>query len=480
MNVNATIQNHPSPQEIDASCRVPLLALFGGAAFWLIAGSVLGLIASIKFHAPQFLADCPWLTYGHVQPAADDALLYGFCIPAGLGVALWLCARIGQTPMRGVIVPIVAANLWHLGVFVGLIAIFIGDSTGFQWLEFPRGSSSILFFAYLLLAVWAMMSFAARRERDLYPAYWFLVAALFWFPWIYSTANLLLVAWPVRGVAQAVIGWWFANNLLFVWTSLIGLGTAFYFLPKFAGRPLQTFYYTLFAFFTLMLFGSFRGIPVGAPVPAWLPTLSAVSSLLLIVPVLAIAVIGWKTVRGGAKTECRGGSFCQIKFGFVCFVLSGLALFATTCPHFSRLTQFTWFGAAQTQLQLYGFFAITLFGAIYHILPRMMGFELPFPKLVRAQHWFSMVGIVVLVVSLGIGGIEQGLKMQNPANPISDVTKTILPFLHASTTGLLLILIANVLFAVNLFAMTFVWKIKLARTVFAAVTAPLKTSEVRS
>ena len=104
---------NPSTTEIDRSCCVPLLALFGGAALWLVVGSVFGLIASIKFHAPDFLANCAWLTYGRLQPAADDALLYGFCLPAGLGVALWLLARISQTPLRGAIIPVVAANLWQ-------------------------------------------------------------------------------------------------------------------------------------------------------------------------------------------------------------------------------------------------------------------------------------------------------------------------------------------------------------------------------
>jgi cytochrome c oxidase cbb3-type subunit 1 len=480
MTVNETPQTNPTPQEIDFSCRVPLLALFGGAALWLVVGSLLGLVASIKFHAPEFLGDCAWLTYGHVQPAADDALLYGFCIPAGLGVALWIFARLGQTPLRGIIVPIVAANLWHLGVFVGLVAIFIGDSTGFIWLEFPRGGSAILFFAFLLLAMWAMMNFTGRRDRDLYPSHWFLVAALFLFPWIYSTANLLLVAWPVRGVVQTIIAWWFGNNLVFLWTSLVGLGAAFYFLPKFAGRPLQTHYYALFAFWTLLLFGSARGVPIGAPVPEWLPTLSAFDSLLLVVPVIAIAIIGCKTVCCSASHECKGGSFCMIKFGFVAFVLSGLLQFSTTCSYFSRLTQFTWFGDAQTQLQLYGFFAITMFGAIYYILPRMMGFELLFPKLVRVQHWFAILGVVIFVVSLAVGGVEQGLKLNDPNVVFADVTKSVLPFLRASTTGLLLMLVANLLFAVNLFAMTIKWKIALVKTTFAAVTAPLEKSEVKA
>jgi cytochrome c oxidase cbb3-type subunit 1 len=472
--------NENSTNQIDASCRVPLLVLFGGAALWLVVGSLLALIASLTFHMPEKFGDCSWLTYGHLQPAADDAFLYGFCIPAGLGVALWIFARLGQTPLRGPQVPVVAAHLWHLGVLVGLVGIFVGDSTGFQWLEFPRGGSALLFFAYLLLGLWALMNFSGRRESGLFPSHWFLIAALFWFPWIYSTANILIVGWPVRGVAQAVIAWWFGNNLVFLWTSLVGIGAAFYFLPKFTGRPLQTYFYALFAFWTLIIFGSMRGVPAGAPVPAWLPNLSALNSLMLVVPVIAIAVIGWKTVCGAASQECKGGSFCMIKFGFVSFVLSALMLVATACPHFSQLIQFTWFGAAQTQLQLYGFFAITMFGAIYYILPRAVGIEFVFPKLIRAQHWCAMLGIFIFVVSLVLGGIEQGMKLNNSNVAFADVTKSVLPFLRVSTLGVLFMLLANLLFALNIFVMITAWKWSVVKTVFTFAISPLKKSEVKA
>jgi cytochrome c oxidase cbb3-type subunit 1 len=472
--------NENQSNQIDASCRVPLLVLFGGAAAWLVVGSLLALMASLTFHMPDKFGDCPWGTYGHLQPAADDALLYGFCIPAGLGVALWIFARLGQTPLRGPLVPVVAAHLWHLGVLVGLVGIFVGDGTGFAWLEFPRGGSALLFFAYLLVGLWALMNFSGRRDGGMFPSHWFLVAALFLFPWIYSTANILIVGWPVRGVVQAVIAWWFGNNLVFLWTSLVGLGTAFYFLPKFSGRPLQTYFYALFAFWTLLIFGSMRGVPAGAPVPAWLPTLSSLSSLMLVVPVIAIAVIGWKTVVGAAGEQCKGGSFCMIKFGFVSFVLSGFLLVATSCPHFSRLTQFTWFEIAQTQLQLYGFFAITMFGAIYHILPRAVGIEFAFPKLIRAQHWLAILGLVVLVVSLAVGGVEQGMKLNDPAVAFADSTKAMLMFLRVSTTGLLLVLLANLLFALNIFAMIVAWKWSVVKTVFAFVISPLNKTEVKA
>jgi cytochrome c oxidase cbb3-type subunit I len=472
--------NENQTNQIDASTRVPLLVLFGGAAFWLVVSSVLALAASLTFHMPGMFGDCPWLTYGHTQPAADDALLYGFCIPAGLGVLLWIFARLGQTPVRGAIVPVVAAHLWHLGVLVGLVGIFAGDSTGFAWLEFPRGGSSLLFFAYLLLGLWAMMNFSGRRESGLFPSHWFLVAALFLFPWIYSTANILIVGWPVRGVVQAVIAWWFGNNLVFLWTSLVGLGVAFYFLPKFSGRPLQTYFYALFAFWTLLIFGSLRGVPVGAPVPAWLPTLSVVNSLCLVVPVIAIAVIGWKTVVGAKGEECKGGSFCMIKFGFVAFVLSALILVTSACPHFSRLTQFTWFGVAQTELQLYGFFAITMFGAIYYILPRAVGIEFAFPKLIRFQHWCAMFGVVLFVVALVLGGLWQGIRLKDPNVAFADSTKAMLPFLQVSTVGLFFMLLANLLFALNIFSMIMAWKWSVAKAVFAFVISPLNKSEVKA
>ena len=194
--------------EINASCRLPLLALFISAAVWLVIGSVLGVIASLKFHMPSFLADYPWLTYGRVRPAYWNALLYGFCLQGGMGVMLWMFAWLGKTRIVQSWLVLVGAKVWNLGVTVGILGILVGDSTGFEGLEMPRYAAIILFLGYLMIGVWAAMTFHNRADKRLLPSQWFLVAALFWFPWIYSTANLLLITFPVRGMAQAVIAWW--------------------------------------------------------------------------------------------------------------------------------------------------------------------------------------------------------------------------------------------------------------------------------
>ena len=474
-------ENEKDYSTIDASCRVPLLPLFGGAALWLVVGLVFALVASLTFHPhmPEKFGNCAFLTYGRLVPAANDAIVYGFAIPAALGVILWVFARLSETELVLPLVPIVASNIWHLGVLIGLVDILIGDSTGFAWLEFPRASSVLIFVAYMLIAISAFATFGGRRERALQPAHWFLLAALLWFPWIYSTANLFLVAWPVRGVTQAVINWWFANNLIFMFLGLAGLGVAFYLLPKIAKRPLQGEHYALFAFWTFILFGTWCGIPQEAPVPAWLPATSAVASALMIVPLIAFGVVYVKTVYG-TNVQCKGGPFCYAKFGTVAFILSGLMYMAWGCPEFGRVVDATWFGPAQTQLHILGFFTIVICGAIYELLPGVMCFELSFPKFVRVQHWFFMLGLLLLVVPLAIGGMVQGYQLQDASVPFATIRDGTSHYLQLSSMGLLLLLAGSLLLAANIFAMTIRWKLELGKTVVIAIKSALEPQEVKS
>ena len=467
--MNPTENKTICSSEIDVSCRVPLLALFGGAALWLVLGLVLGIAAMLSFHKPDMFADCPFLNYGHAQAAANDLLLYGFAIPAALGVILWIFARLSQAPLALPIVPVVAAHLWHVGVLVGTVSILLGFSTGHPWLEYPRGASVLLFAGFMLITVSAVATMGFRLNRELYPAHWFLFAALLWFVWSYGTANLFLVSnHAPRGVVQAIIDWWLTNNLLFVWLSLAGIGIAFYFLPKIAGKPLASSGYAMFGFLTLIFFGTWVGIPQSAPVPAWLPTVSAFAALLSIIPVVALGIVVKKTVCG-ANVSCKGGPFCFIKFGVLSFVISSLLYISEFCPRASRVLDFTWFNGGVTQWQLLGFAGMILCGAIYEILPRVMAKELPFPKLAKANVFLFAGGTLLFVIPLLIGGVEQGMKLRDTNIPFADASAVALKFLRISTTGQLLVLLGALCLLLNIFVMTIQWKLGLVKKVVCVV-----------
>lgn len=441
----------PDTAQADASCRVPLFVLFGGSVFWAVIASALALIASIKFHSPSFLADCSWLTYGRVRAAAADAQLYGFALQAGFGAALWIIARIGAGAVSQPWLIGAGGKLWNIGVLAGVIGILAGDSTGFENFEMPRYAGVVLFVAYVMIGLWTALTLHNRKEGRLGPSQWFFLAALFWFPWIDTTAVLLLQVFRVRGVEQSLIDWWGSNNLLFVWMSLTGIGAVFYLVPKFAGRSLHSQPLALFAFWTLILFGSWAGVPAGAPVPAWIPALSAVAAVLTAVPLLAVAVNVRRTLEGQCSRLAATPASLFIGFGTAAWVIAGAMRIAGAVPVISPFTSLTWFGVAQSELNSCGFFAMILFGTIYYSLPRVTGVEWPSSGSVRAHFWLGSTGIVLAAAPLAVGGILQGLKLNDEHVAFAELTKSTLPFLRASTTGDLLMLIGNLLLAVNVF-----------------------------
>ena len=150
---------------IDASCRVLLLPIVG-ALGWALLSSLLALLTSVKLHSPTVIANCSWLTYGHTRPAANDAFVYGFASQAGIALALWMLCRLGRTTLVGALPVAIASLFWNVGVAIGLVGIFTGHSTGFEWLEFPVAGSTALIASYFVFGVCALLTFKARRHAE--------------------------------------------------------------------------------------------------------------------------------------------------------------------------------------------------------------------------------------------------------------------------------------------------------------------------
>lgn len=434
--------------ELDLSLRWAWLLLVVPGAVWLLVGSVLGLIASIKFHSPEFLAAPAWLTYGRVRPAQLTAWLYGFGLPGGLAASLWMLCQLGRVRVVAGGLVAVGALVWHLGVVLGVVGILTGAATGFEWLEIPGFALPVLFVGYALVAVAALLTFFAREQRELHPAHWFVVAAGFWFPWIFSTAALLLVFTPVRGVLQALVNWWYANNLLHVWTGLVGAGLLMYFVPKSLERPLHSRYLALVTFGGLVGFGSWAGVPTGAPLPAWIPAVSRAAGVLGVITWLAFAVNHLQTTAGQAKRSWAQTPLAFAQVGAWAFVLAGVLTTVLVLGDGS-LRQ-TWFLAAQTHVQLYGFLAMTLFGVIYHALPRILDAEFLGERWLRAHFWLATGGTACVVLALMLAGLAEHRALGNVEIAFVDVARKALPFLRLSTVGELALALGHLLLLGNL------------------------------
>jgi len=446
MTTTPTNAAEPEASDIDTSARCPLLILIGSAIAWLVVGGVLALIASIQLHTPEFLAHCPFLTYGRMQAAQETAFLYGWAINAGLAVSLWLLSHLGGAPLRATGLAAVGAIFWNLALTVGLVGILAGDLTGFSSFQLPAYVQPFMFVAYAAVAVAGVLAWTGRRHAFTFATQWYAVAPLFIFPWVFSVAQVTLLFAPVHGTIQAVVAAWFGQNLGALVLAPFALAAAYYLLPKISGRPIHHYDYAAHGFWALLVIGGWAGGRqlIGGPVPVWVATTGIIASVLLLFHYVVVGVN-----LGGAL--CPRGS-TALRFtgiGLKAYVLGGVLNAVTSIRAVAKFSQFTFFSAAQTQLLLGGAFTFMVFGAIYFLVPRLAGKPWPSSALIRIHFAAVLSGLVLKVGGLFVAGWIQGGDLNHTAVSFPAIAGHVRMWLIAATAGQALTLLGSLVLALN-------------------------------
>lgn len=417
---------------IDASCRRAVLVWYASSVFWLLVGSIFALLASFKMHIPDWLGDTEWLTFGRVRPAHLNAIAYGWSTMAGIASAIWMMARLSRVELKYGGLLVLAGVVWNIGVTVGMVGLLIGYSTSIEWLEFPRPAPIILAVALLIVAACIFVNFTRRREKHVYVSQWYVLGAMFWMPMLYVTAQWLCIELPAKGVVQSAVNWWFAHNVLGLWITPIGLGTAYYLIPKVIGRPVHSYYLSVIGFWSLALFYSWAGMHhlVGGPMPAWMISASIVGSMMMLVPVGAVAVNHHFTMRGHFGELKHSPTLRFVVFGSMCYTVVSVQGSFESLRQVSEVAHFTHYTVAHAHLGLYGFFSMVMFGAGYYMIPRMTGREWASTWLIRLHFWSCALGILAYFASLTYGGWIQGLMLINPDVKFIEIVSKLGPYLH--------------------------------------------------
>lgn len=442
---------------IDASTRVPVLMFYTSAIVWLLIGTLLGGLTSFKSHMPDMFGGVSYLTWGRIRPAHMDVMLFGWASMVGIGTAIWLMARLSRTTLRHPLLLVAGAAFWNVGVLLGVIGIFAGESTGYQWLEFPPYAALILFVAYSLIVSWAVLMFRFRREGHIYITQWYLLAAFLWFPWLYGATQMMLFVVPVQGVMQAAVNWWFANNFMFLWLGSIALGTAYYMIPKVIGRPVYSYHLAAIGFWTYALFASWTGMQrlVDGPFPAWMITASIAAAIFMIIPVVTVGLNHHMTMRGSFGLMRYSPTLRFTVFGAFAFTAFCLVGLLTSLRSMARYVQFTEASVGYSHLGLYAFYTMTMFGSMYYIVPRLVGREWRYASMIKLHFWASAYGVGLMVLMLLVGGLVQGKSMDNTALAFTESTQSIMPYLRGRSLSGMLLTIAHFIFAIHFGMMLF-------------------------
>jgi len=410
---------------VDQSARVPVLYFLTTASAWLVVAAILGFIASVKSYYPDFLGldSLYFLHYGRVQPAFVNAFVYGWGFQAGVGVMIWIMARLCRAEVASSKIMLFAGLLWNIGVTLGVFSILWGGNTSVEMLEFPKWVWPILFVAYLFMTAWVVILFKARQAKNIYISVWYFLGACFWFPWIYGTANLLIHHFDASGTMSAAIDGWYISNLMLLFFVPVGLGTSYYLIPKVLGRPIHSYQLALIGFWMLAALSGWTGVQklMGGPVPPWMSAIGSAAAILMLIPVGVVALNHHLTTRGDHRRVISKSPTMRFTiFGAMSYTFMSVILAAMSTFFVSRYSQFTHADSGFQMLLLYAFFTMSMFGAYYFIMPRVSGCEWPSGRMISLHFWCSTYGLTALVLCLFCAGLSQGFSVQNPENWAND------------------------------------------------------------
>jgi cytochrome c oxidase cbb3-type subunit 1 len=442
----------------EASLRGPFLLFFISAVVWLLAASVLGVIAALdQGSMVGVLRDCAWFTPGRIATAQQDLFIYGWGFNAFFALNLWLLAQLGRFEFRNGWLAQLGGVAWNLALTYGIARVFAGEMTGYRLLDFPREVGPVLAVAFLLAGFWPIVAFARRPTGHTFASQWFVVGASFAFPLVYLLAQLLVLWQPASGVVQAIAHSWFVANLLQLWFGASGLAAIYYFLPKVLERTLTGYYLAPVAFWTFFLFAGWTGPAalVGSPVPLWLQSTGVVAAAMMLIPVIIVAIniLGTLSSQGGWARAWNDTTLRFVSFGAVAFTLAGLIGGVFAFRSTSAVVRFTSFATGLEQLLVYGCATMVVFGASYFILPRLTGALWPSAKLVHVHFWATALGFIGALVAWLVGGWQTGQLLANPAVAYVEVLRSESSWFFVLTISAVLLLVGHLAFALNAFGM---------------------------
>jgi cytochrome c oxidase cbb3-type subunit I len=439
---------------IDASCRGPVLAFAASGVFWLLVGSTLALIASIKLHSPYFLTGSSWLTFGRVRMAHLQAVGIGWSSLATVAAILWMMCRLSRAELMYPKLLYVSCILWNVGVALAVGGILLGDAQSVEWLDAPQYAPPFFVAALGLVSAWTVAVFRRRREPHVYVTQWYLLAAVFWFPWMYLVAIFMIFWSPATGVIQPIVNWWFGHNTLGLWFTPVAVGAAYYLIPKIIGRPIHSYYLSITGFWALALFYSWAGMHhlIGGPIPAWLSTASTVGSMMMFIPVIAVAINHHMTMMGHFHRLKYSPALRFTVFGAIAYTAVSFQGSIEALKDFNEVAHFTHYTVAHAHLGAYGFVTMIYFGLFYYMVPRLTGREWASSRLIRVHFWCAAIGITLYFVSLSIGGWWQGRMLNNPNVPFGNIIRYLQPYLMLRSVAGILLTTGHIAFA-TLFVM---------------------------
>ncbi|TXI51582.1 MAG: cytochrome-c oxidase, cbb3-type subunit I [Lysobacter sp.] len=432
---------------------------------WGIVGMLVGVLIAAQLYWPALNFDLPWLSYGRLRPLHTNAVIFAFGGSALFATSLYAVQRTCHVRLLSDKLAAFVFWGWQLVILLAAITLPLGLTQGKEYAELIWPIDILIAVVWVAYAVLFFGTIAIRRVKHIYVANWFYGAFIIAVALLHIVNSLAIPVTPLNsfpvysGAVDAMVQWWYGHNAVGFFLTAGFLGMMYYFVPKQAGRPVYSYRLSIVHFWALIAIYMWAGphhLQYTA-LPDWAQSLGMVFSLVLLAPSWGGAINGVMTLSG-VWHKLRTDPILKFLIVSLSFYMmstfEGPMMSIKTVNSLSHYTDWT---IGHVHSGALGWVAMISIGAIYVLLPRLVGVkEMWSVKLIDTHFWVHTIGVVFYIASMWIAGVMQGL-MWRATNADGTLTYSFVeslaatyPYYLGRLIGGALVLSGMVLMAVNM------------------------------
>lgn len=449
----------------------PVKCLLYPAILCMVFGMIIGVFMAFNtFVFPDYFAG-EYVHFGRVRPVHVTSVLFLWLISASIGLFYYFVPRLCGVRLWSVNMALVSIALWWGGLIVGTLSFPTGTNSGWEYAELPYWVGwvpvkAMITLSLLLLAINIFMTIANRVHVKMYVSLWYVMGTMIWACFTYITGSWLINFVP-EGISRVNLNFFYVHNLVGLIFTPMGLATAYYFLPKLANTPIYSHRLSMVGFWSIAFVYAWIGAHhiIHGPVSQWLQTTSIVFSIWLFIPVFSVVHNLFATLLPHWRAYVQSAPIRFLMMANIFYLLTCIQGPLMALRNVNEITSKTDWIIGHSHISLYGAFTFFAIAGIYQAIPVITKKPLWSEKLADWHFSLNLLGSVPFLAALWVGGFWQGMMWATWANGTSFAeyhhNLSILPFLQTVADmrifwimrgiGGIIILVANILFAINIF-----------------------------
>jgi cytochrome c oxidase cbb3-type subunit 1 len=449
----------------------PVKVMLYPAILFLVTGMFLGVfIAFNGFIWPDYFSG-EYVHFGKVRPTHVGTVTLLWLLSANVALFYYFVPRLCGVPLWSPRLSYVAAAIWWFSLILGTYSFPWGTNFGWEYAEQPTWvgwlPTKFLFtVAWLMVVFNIFMTIANRKYEKMYVSLWYCMGTMIWTTFT-VIVGYYVINWLPGGISRVNISWFYIHNLVGLIFTPMGLAQAYYFLPKLANTPIYSHRLSMIGFWSIAFVYAWIGTHhmIHGPIAQWLQTTSIVFSLWLFIPVFTVVANIFATLQDQWSKYTQSAAIRFLMMGNIFYLLTCIQGPLMALRNINEITSKTDWVIGHSHISLYATFTFFAIAGIYQAIPVITKKPLWSESLANWHFALNLLGTVPFILTLWIGGYLQGLQWATWSDGISYAqfhnNLSILPFIQTIADmyswwlwrgiGGLIILAANILFAINIY-----------------------------